>query len=294
MPPVTTAPIFGEETSIDIVAQRLQRAPAGRLAAALVSAVAHIHEIVHELRPTPEEWKRAVSFLTEVGHASDEKRQEWVLLFDLLGVTALIEEINVRRPRGTTPNTARGPFYRPDAPRLPLGADISLDGKGERLDVRGRVVDLDGQAVAGATVETWQANDRGFYENQQPDLQPEFNLRGIFTADADGMFRYVTVKPAGYTVPDDGPVGQLMRAVDCPLRRPAHLHFMIKADGFETVTTQIFDRAETERYEDPLFGVRPELVGDFRAVNNVRRGKPAWALDYTFVLARARSGRRAA
>lgn len=288
-----TVPIFGEETSSEIVAQRMQRAPASRLAKALVLAVGHVHDAIREVRPTPEEWKKLVAFLTEIGHASDERRQEWILLSDLIGATALIEEVNVRRPKGATPNTGRGPFYRSDAPRLPLGADISLDGEGERLVVRGSVVDLDGCAVAGAVVETWQANDEGFYENQQPDLQPEFNLRGVFTTDASGAFHYVTVKPAGYTVPDDGPVGQLMRAVDCPLRRPAHLHFMIKADGFETVTTQIFDRAETERYEDPLFGVRPELIGDFRAARG-QGGKAAWALDFTFVLARARSGRRAA
>ncbi len=292
MPPVTAAPTFGEDTSIEIVAQRLQRAPTSRLAKALVSAAGHIHEIIRETRPTPEEWRKVVAFLTEVGHASDDKRQEWVLLSDLIGATALIEEVNVRRPKGATPNT-RGPFYRADVPSLPLGADISLDGKGERLEVRGKVVDLDGCAVANATVETWQANEKGFYENQQPDLQPEFNLRGVFTADAKGVFHYATVKPAGYTVPDDGPVGQLMRAVDCPLRRPAHLHFMIKADGFETVTTQVFDRAETELYEDPLFGVRPELIGDFRAGKG-QGGKPTWTLDFTFVLARARNGRRAA
>jgi len=289
-----TMPTFGEETSTEIVAQRMQRASASRLAKALVSAVGHVHEAIREVRPSPEEWKAVVAFLTEVGHASDERRQFWILLSDLIGATALIEEVNVRRPRGTTPNTGRGPFYRSDAPRLPLGSVISLDGKGERLDVNGSVVDLDGCAVAGASVETWQANDRGFYENQQPDLQPEFNLRGVFTTDAKGAFHYVTVKPAGYTVPDDGPVGQLMRAVDCPLRRPAHLHFMIKADGFETVTTQVFDRAETENYEDPLFGVRPELIGDFRPAKVAERGKPAWSLDFTFVLARARSGRRAA
>jgi protocatechuate 3,4-dioxygenase beta subunit len=290
--PTLTAPIFSEDNSSEIVAGRLLKREDGALSQFLVSLVGHLHSVVKETQPTRAAWREAIDFLTEVGHASDEKRQEWVLLSDLLGLTALVEEINARRPKGATPNTMRGPFYRADAPRLPLGADISLDGAGERLNVRGKVLDLDGHALAEARVETWQANDKGFYENQQPDLQPEFNLRGIFVTDRKGAFNYATVKPAGYTVPDDGPVGRLLRAVGCPLRRPAHLCFMIKADGFETIATQIFDRAEAQVHEDPLFGVRPELIVDIaRAAGH--DGTPAWALDVTFVMARARSGRRA-
>ncbi len=140
--------------------------------------------------------------------------------------------------------------------------------------MRGKVLDLDGRPVAGATVETWQANDKGFYENQQPDLQPEFNLRGVFTSGSEGCFDYITVKPAGYTVPDDGPAGQLLRAVGGPLRRPAHLHFMISAAGFETVTTHVFERAEAMLHEDPLFGVRPELIGDI-GTRPARAGRPS-------------------
>jgi protocatechuate 3,4-dioxygenase beta subunit len=293
MPSQIATPTFGEETSFDIVAQRLAKADAGRLSKTLVSAVAHLHQLVREMRPTPAEWRGIVAFLTEVGHASDDKRQEWVLLSDLLGVSALVEEINARRPRGATPNTVRGPFYRADAPRLPNGANISLDAAGERLTVRGKVLDLDGKPVAGAVVETWQANDKGFYENQQPDLQPEFNLRGVFTTDAGGAFTYAAVKPAGYTVPDDGPVGRLLRLVGCPLRRPAHLHFVVNAEGFETITTHVFDRTDAELHEDPLFGVRPELLGDIRH-ETCKGGKIAWGLDFTFVMVRARPGRRTA
>jgi hydroxyquinol 1,2-dioxygenase len=293
MPSLSTAPAFGEDTSFDIFAGRLDKAETSRLSKALVSTVAHLHQLVREVRPTPAEWKKIVAFLTEVGHTSDDKRQEWVLLSDLLGVTALVEELNSRRPQGATPNTARGPFYRADAPRLPNGASISLDGVGERLNVRGKVLDLDGRPVSGATVETWQANDKGFYENQQPDLQPEFNLRGVFTSGSEGCFDYVTVKPAGYTVPDDGPAGQLLRAVGGALRRPAHLHFMISADGFETVTTHVFERAEAMLHEDPLFGVRPELIGDIKH-ETCKGGTTVWALDFTFVMVRAKPGRRAA
>jgi len=283
---------FNEANSSELVAQRLLKAKAGPLPQFLASVVDHLHQIVRETRPTAADWRQTIAFLTEIGHASDEKRQEWVLLSDLLGVTALVEEINSRRPKGATPNTGRGPFYRADAPRLPLGADICLDGVGAPLTVSGRVVDLDGMPIAGATVETWQANSQGFYENQQPDLQPEFNLRGVFTTDKDGRFHYRTVKPAGYGVPDDGPVGQLLGRIGYPLRRPAHLHFLIRADNFETLTTQVFERGDPRLDEDALFGVKPELVGDFNHVTG--QGRDSWALDFGFVMVMARKGSRAA
>ena len=117
------------------------------------------------------------------------------------------------------------------------------------------MADLDGRPIPGATVETWQANAEGHYENQQPDLQPEFNLRGVFVADADGGFHYRTIRPAGYAVPDDGPVGQLLHSIGYPLRRPAHLQFMISAPGFETLTTHVYDRCDPQLAEDAIFGV---------------------------------------
>ncbi|TPN89397.1 6-chlorohydroxyquinol-1,2-dioxygenase [Mesorhizobium sp. CU2] len=279
---------FSEANSAELVVERLKRHADGALPKFLVSLVEHLHLAVRETRPTAEDWRNAIKFLTEVGHASDAKRQEWVLLSDLLGVTALIEEINSRRPKGATPNTVRGPFYRADAPRLSLGANISLDGKGETLQVRGRVTDLDGGPVAHATVETWQANAQGFYENQQPDLQPEFNLRGVFQTGKDGGFHYRTVKPCGYAVPADGPVGQMLGGIGYPLRRPAHLHFIVRADGFETISTHVYDAGDPLLSEDALFGVKQELLGAFR------REDVHWALDFTFVMVRARKERRAA
>ena len=286
----TGRPSFNETNSAEMVAHRLLKAKAGPLPRFLATVVDHLHQIIRETRPTAADWRQAIAFLTEIGHASDDKRQEWVLLSDLLGVTALVEDINSRRPTGATPNTGRGPFYRNDAPRLPLGADISLDGVGTPLTVSGWVTDLDGMPIAGATVETWQANTQGYYENQQPDLQPEFNLRGVFTTDRDGRFHYRTVKPAGYGVPSDGPVGQMLGRLNYPLDRPAHLHFLIRADNFETLTTQVFDRGDPRLDEDALFGVKPELVGDFKHLS----GGDGWSLDFNFVMAMARKGSRAA
>jgi hydroxyquinol 1,2-dioxygenase len=273
-------------TSAELVAGRLTKAAKGPMPDFLVRLVTSLHALVRETRPTRAQWCDAIAFLTEVGHASDELRQEWVLLSDLLGVTALVEDINSRRPAGATPNTSRGAFHRADAPRRPLGANLSLDGVGEPLSVAVHICDLDGCPIPGATVETWQANGEGLYENQFPDLQPDCNLRGIFTASGAGQVHYTTVKPAGYGVPNDGPVGQLLRRIGYSPRRPAHLHFIVAADGFGTITTQIFDGDDPLLAEDALFSVKPELVGDFRK-EIAADGAARYSLDFTFVMARA-------
>lgn len=275
-----------EQNSTDVVAGRLAGSDDAELVQALTTIVRHVHEAIRELRPSVQQWRSAIEFLTEVGHASDERRQEWVLLSDLLGVTQLVEEVNAYRPKGATPKTARGPFYRSDAPMLPLGSDINLDGVGERLAVTGHVRDLDGRPVPGAVIETWQANGQGYFENQQPDLLPEFNLRGQFRADDKGDFNYRTVRPAGYRVPDDGPAGELLKRLGYPLQRPAHINFIIRSPGFETITTHVYDCSDPYLNEDPLFGVKPELLGEFRQMPE--GGGACWSLDFTFVMARAR------
>ncbi|TBZ68016.1 dioxygenase [Rhizobium leguminosarum] len=289
MTPGPMALNFSEVNSHDMFAQRLPPSKEHSLPQVLAAAVTHLHALIRELRPTQADWRKVIEFLTDVGHASDERRQEWVLLSDLLGASALVEEINSRRPKTATPNTVRGPFFRADVPQLPLGGNISLDGIGETLEVSGRVQDLDGDPIANAEIITWQANAQGLYENQQPDQQPEFNLRGSFRTDADGRFHYRTIKPCGYGVPDDGPVGKLLREAGYPLRRPAHLHFIIKAPGFETITTHIYDGSDPHLAEDAIFGVKPELVRSFERQGE-RQGKGAttWRLDLAFVMVRAR------
>ncbi len=147
--------------------------------------------------------------------------------------------------------------------------------------------DLDGRPVAGATVETWQASADGFYENQRPDEQPEFNLRGIFTTAEDGSFAYSSVKPSGYEIPRDGPVGRLIQALGISARRPAHLHFHVTAPGFETLTTQIFDRLDAALHADPLFGVKTELLADI-VHSTCEGGNIQWAVEVPLVLVRAR------
>ena len=270
-------------------ARRLAAVEPSRLAAAAQASVGGLHALVAALRPSSEEFRIAIDFLTDVGHYADSRRQEWVLFADVLGVSALIEDQNSPRPPGATPNTVAGPFYRADAPMMPLGASISRDGRGEPLDVEGLVAALDGGGIAGAEVEVWQANAEGVYENQEPDRQPEFNLRGRFRTDAEGRFRFASVKPRGYALPSDGPVGRLMTLLGLGLERPAHIHFRVSAEGFETLTTHVFDRADPAIDRDAIFAVKPELTAEFRQLPTAGAAR-RYALAVNFVLCRAGAG----
>ena len=197
--------------------------------------VKHLHEAVKELRLTPEEWFKGIDFLTRTGQMCTAWRQEFILLSDTLGVSMLVDAINHDRPEGSTENTVLGPFYVPNSPRQENGANINLDGKGEPVVVRGRVLDQHGEPVAGALLEVWQANADGFYDVQQKGVQPDNNLRAAFTSDADGAFWFRSAKPLYYPIPGDGPVGEMLAALGRSIYRPAHLHFKVSAPGFDTV-----------------------------------------------------------
>lgn len=276
-----------DKPQLDVLAeivQRLATSSDGRLGAAFLAIVARVHDLVEELKPSAAEFQAVVDFLTEVGHASDERRQEWVLLADVIGVSTRVEDLNAPCPEGATPCTLPGPFYRDDVPEVPQGADLSRDGVGEAMAVALQVTDLAGQPVPGAVVDVWQANAFGRYENQDPDLQPEFNLRGRMRTDAAGRLTFRTVKPRGYFLPEDGPVGRLLNALGLRLERPAHVHFKVTAPGFRTLVTHVFDRDDPAIGRDALFGVRPELLALFRALPPGAAAKHA--LDLTLVLVR--------
>lgn len=264
---------------------RMAKSGDARLPAAFLSIVTGVHDLVAQLKPTGEELRAMIDFLTEVGHSADARRQEWVLLADVIGVSTHVEDLNAARPDGATPNTLPGPFYRQDVPEVPQGANLSRDGIGETLRVQLHLTDLTGQPVTDAVVDVWQANALGRYENQDPDLQPEFNLRGRLRSDAQGRVHFLTVKPRGYALPDDGPVGRLLNALGLCLERPAHLHFRVTAPGFQVLTTHVYDRLDPAIGHDALFGVKPQLLADFHPVPPDGSGVKH-ALDITFVLAR--------
>jgi catechol 1,2-dioxygenase len=205
---------------------------------------------------------------------SNEVRQEFILLSDVLGVSMLVETINHRTGGTSTESTVLGPFHMVESPKRELGDNIALDGKGTPCLVSGQVTGPDGEPLAGAVVDVWQTNEDGFYDVQQPDIQPAGNLRGLFTTDEEGRFWFRSVVPRYYPIPDDGPVGQLLAATGRHPYRPAHLHFIVDAPGYRPVTTHVFVDDSPYLDSDAVFGVKESLI---RAVPEV--DDPARAVE---------------
>lgn len=285
-------PYFSEENSVDVVNARMGMDVDPRLREVMGTIVKHLHAAVKEIEPTHEEWLAAIKFLTQVGHMCTDWRQEYILLSDVLGVSMLVDSINHRRPNGATENTILGPFYVPKAPRYEPGTNICLDGKGEPLVVKGRVLDTNGRPVKGALVDVWQTNDDGFYDVQQKGVQPDWNLRGVFTTDENGEYWFRSSKPRFYPIPDDGPVGKLLGALGRHPNRAAHIHFIVSAEGYDPVITHIFSPDCEYLDQDSVFGVKDSLIAEFENVLDEDKARelqfilPYWAVNWDFVLAR--------
>ncbi len=283
---------FTEENSADVVISRNASAKNERLKQVMAVVTRKLHEAVKEIEPTQDEWFEAIMFLTNTGQMCNEWRQEFILLSDVLGVSMLVDAINNRKPSGASESTVLGPFHVADAPELPMGANICLDHKGEDMVISGRILDTEGKPIADAVIDVWQANDEGFYDVQQKGIQPDFNLRGVFRTGADGKYWFRAVKPKFYPIPDDGPVGKMLRALGRHPYRPAHLHYILKADGFESLTTHIFDPHDPYIDSDAVFGVKASLLAEFRKVDDPARAKELdfagwfWEVEHDFVLAR--------
>ncbi|SHJ77569.1 catechol 1,2-dioxygenase [Palleronia salina] len=284
---------FTEESSADVVISRNAGAEDARLKEVMEVIVRHLHAAVKEIEPTQEEWMKAILFLTDTGQMCNDWRQEFILLSDVLGVSMLVDAINNRKPSGASESTVLGPFHVADAPERALGDDICLDQKGEPMLVRGRILDTDGNPVAGAKIDVWQANDEGFYDVQQKGLQPDFNLRGVFRSNERGEYWFKGVKPKFYPIPDDGPVGKMLGALGRHPFRPAHLHYIIEADGFETLVTHIFDPDDPYIHSDAVFGVKESLMATFAPVDDPERmadagfATPFLEVEHDFVLAQS-------
>ena len=284
---------FSEATSDKVVTARNAGAQDPRLKAVMEIITRKLHEAVKEIEPTEAEWFRAIMFLTDTGHTCTDWRQEFILLSDVLGVSMLVDAINNRKPSGASESTVLGPFHVADAPELPMGADICLDQKGEPMLVHGRILDTDGNPVAGAKIDVWQANDEGFYDVQQKGLQPDFNLRGVFRTGADGHYHFRGVKPKFYPIPDDGPVGKLLAALGRHPYRPAHLHFIVEAQDHARLVTHIFDPDDPYIASDAVFGVKQSLMAEFKPVSDPDKvavagfNGPYLDTEYNFVLAKA-------
>jgi hydroxyquinol 1,2-dioxygenase len=259
---------FTEQTAADAVVESFAHTPDPRLRELLTSLVRHLHAFVRDTEPTIAEWEQAIEFLTATGQKCNGERQEFILLSDVLGVSMLVETMNNRKTGGATESTVLGPFHMVTSPRRPLGDSIDLVGTGPPCVVTGRVLSVGGTPLSGAEIDVWQADDHGFYDVQQPGIQPRANGRGLFTADADGAFWFRTVLPCHYPIPTDGPVGALLIATKRHPYRPAHIHFIVTAPGHRPLTTHIFVAGSPYIESDAVFAVKKSLITEFTPVDD--------------------------
>jgi hydroxyquinol 1,2-dioxygenase len=244
------------------------------------TVVRHLHAAARELKLSPEEWLAAIQFLTDVGHKCTPTRQEFILLSDTLGVSALVNILNSHPADATVPSLL-GPFFRDNAPELPLGANIAPHDKGEVVVMAGRVHDARGKPVANALLDVWQAGSDGLYDIQtdKPELM---DLRARFRTDKDGRYNFRTALPIGYGVPMDGPVGAMLTKGSRHGRRPAHIHFLLAAPGYQELATALYIAGDPHIESDAVFGVSGALIV---APQPAKDGQTQRAITYDFVMA---------
>lgn len=236
-----------------------------RLRTVITSLVQHLHAFARDVQLTEDEWWTGLQFLTATGHITDDKRQEFILLSDVLGLSMLVTAQNQAKPAGCTESTVFGPFFVEDAPQVDNGADISNGAVGSPCLVSGSVRGLDGAAIASAVIDVWQADEEGFYDVQKPEPSGEHihRARARLVADEQGRFHFRSILAHCYPIPHDGPVGKLLEALGRHPWRPAHLHFMIQAPGYQRLITHIFRDGDTYLDSDAVFGVRQSLVAQW-------------------------------
>jgi hydroxyquinol 1,2-dioxygenase len=234
----------------------------------MASLIQHLHAFARDVQLSEHEWAFAIDFLTKTGQSCTRSRQEFILLSDTLGLSTLVTQMNHPSQGKETEQTVLGPFHRESAPQFPLGADIAAGIEGKPLFISGTVSDSHGQPIAGARVDIWHADPRGEYDVQKPALDGAMRLRGVFHTDAAGRFHCWSIKPTCYPVPTDGPVGLLLKASKRHPMRPAHVHFMIDAKGFDRLITHVFEAGDRYIESDAVFGVRDALIIPFKLKRN--------------------------
>lgn len=261
-----------------------------RLKEVMTSLVKHLHAFIREVELTEEEWGAAIDFLTATGQMCNDDRQEFILLSDTLGVSILVDAINNRKVTGATPSTVLGPFHREGAEEVDHHHNIaSEDTKGEPVFVSGRVLTPAGEPIVGALLDIWQASAEGFYDIQD-ERQSDMNLRCKLRTDEQGRYAFRTIRPSSYPIPDDGPVGKMLQTLNRHPYRPAHIHFIISAKGYETVVTHIFVEGDSYLDSDAVFGVKNSLIADFVHHDSTEAAKqygfttPFYTVEYDFVL----------
>ena len=266
-----------------------------RLCEIMGSLLRHLHDFAREVQLTEAEWMVGIDFLTRVGHISDDKRQEFILLSDVLGLSTLVTAQNNNKPSGCTEATVFGPFFVVGAPEYRNGDDIANGAHGEPCFVSGTIRGIDGERIANARIDVWQSDDEGFYDVQRTGLG-RMQGRGHLSSLADGRFFFRSIVAVPYPIPHDGPVGQLLDRLGRHPWRPAHLHFMIQAPGYKTLITHVFRAGGTYLDSDAVFGVRSSLIANWvrheagTAPDGRQMDTPFYTLKYDFVLDKADSG----
>jgi hydroxyquinol 1,2-dioxygenase len=284
-----------EQNLTDIVLERWQEIPDPRLRQIMQAAIKHLHAFVREVEPTGAEWFTTIDWLTRTGKMCTEKRQEFILASDVLGVSMLVDAINHRVPTGATPTTVEGPFHVADAPERGAGENMTAGAPGEPLFITGTVRGLEGKPLAGAVLDVWQTDGEGLYEAQRDVTEPW--MRGLYRTGADGKYVIQTVAPIGYTIPMDGTVGELMKRTTISHMRPAHVHFQVNAPGYNSVVTHLFRNGDPYIETDVVYGVKKELIVDFerkpagRAPSGETVATPFNVVRYDFVLQQAEASR---
>ncbi|MEL6503732.1 MAG: dioxygenase [Pseudomonadota bacterium] len=277
----STIDYFTEEGSVEAVNARMGADTDPRLATVMASLIKHLHAFAKDVELTQEEWGLAIDFFTRTGHMCDEYRQEFILLSDVVGLSMLVDAINSRRPAGATENTVMGPFHVDGAPEYDMGANITLQGKGETCTFSGTVRDTQGNPIEGAKIDVWSDSEDGYYDVQQPDTQPLYNNRGVFRTGADGHYSFKGQKPVSYPIPEDGPVGQLLGHLGRHPNRPAHMHYIVSAPGYQTVVTHTFVDGDDYLTSDAVFGVKASLISSFEETSE---GDTKYHAPFDFVL----------
>lgn len=267
-----------EHTITQAVLERFSNTPDPRLKEIIFSLVQHLHDFAREVRLTEEEWLEGIKFLTRAGHITDDKRQEFILISDTLGLSMLTVAMNNQKPEGCTEATVVGPFHVENAPVYKLGDDVGNGAIGTPCFVKGTIKGLGGEPVAGAHIEVWQSDEDGMYDVQKPNLD-HAQGRGVLKADDQGNYYFKSILAVAYPIPHDGPVGDMLVATKNHPWRPAHLHFMIKAPGYESLITHVFRHDDQYLDSDAVFGVRQSLITDW-----VKQPNGEYNLEFNFVL----------
>lgn len=255
---------INHHTITDLVLGSFAQTPSPRLRELMSGLVRHLHDFAREIDLTEAEWAAGIDFLTRVGQTCSDKRQEFILLSDTLGLSMLVTAMNNPSAPGATESTVFGPFHVAGAPEYAHGDDVANGAAGSPCVVSGRVAGPDGEPVAGAVIEVWQADEEGMYDVQRADLA-QAQGRGVLRSGAQGEFHFRTVVASCYPIPHDGPVGEMLEATGRHPWRPAHLHFMISAPGYKTLVTHVFRKGDPYLESDAVFGVRSSLIADWVA-----------------------------